>query len=123
MSKRFIQFILLVLFLGCSEKNRAPYGILSKEEMQSVLWDMMQADAFTKTYIKRSALDNDSIANIRLQQQIFSIHHTNKDVFYKSYSYYSTHSEAMLKILDSIILRADKGRNKLERLQIFPSSN
>jgi hypothetical protein len=123
MNIRIIPLILLICLYSCSGKNRIPDGVLSKPEMQSVLWDIMQADAFAKTYIKKGGAVNDSIENIRLQKQIFAIHHTTKDVFYKSYTYYSSQPEEMRIILDSIILKADKGKSKIERLQRFPASN
>ena len=38
--------ILLFTAAGCSDKNNIPSGILSREKMEGVLWDMIQADQY-----------------------------------------------------------------------------
>jgi Domain of unknown function (DUF4296) len=99
----------LVSITSCGS-NGTPSGILKPDKMQAVLWDVIRADAFTADFIKRDSAKNAVEENLKLQQQIFAIHHISKDVFYKSYDYYKTHTPLLRVMLDSMIIQA--GRNK-----------
>jgi hypothetical protein len=81
--------------------------------MIGVMWGIFRANALTELYIKRDSLKNPVMENVRLQQQIFSIHKTNKEQFYRSYEYYSSKPDQMQIILDSVGARSE--RNKFER--------
>jgi hypothetical protein len=95
--------ICLAVCIGaCHNKNAVPAGILEKNQMQGVLWDIMQADAFTNFFIKKDASKNPVIENAKLQEQIFAMHHISREDFYKSYNYYKEHPGMMVAILDSI---------------------
>ena len=109
--------ILLVCFAlslsSCDHKNTMPDGILKKDQMQAVLWDIMRAEVFTNQYVKKDTQKNPIIENAKLQNQIFAIHHVSREDFYKSYSYYKEHTDLMQPILDSITSKNTRDRNKL----------
>lgn len=105
-----ILFGCLVALTSCGNNNKTPSGILKPDKMQAVLWDVIKADAFTAEFIKKDSSKNAVEENLKLQQVIFAIHHTSKDVFYKSYDYYKTNTPVLKVMLDSIIARA--GRDK-----------
>ena len=111
--KQFTTAILILLLIGCGGKNKGESAILSREKMIGVMWDIFRANAFTDLYIKRDSLKNPVMENVKLQQQIFSIHKTNKEQFYRSYEYYSLRPDQMQIILDSVAARGE--RNKFER--------
>ncbi len=102
---------LLVLVQACGGKKEN--NILSPETMQAVLWDVLQADAFTQNYIKAKGSKNDSIENAGLQQKIFQLHKISRQDFYNSYNYYAARPEEIRRILDSISARGERDRSKI----------
>jgi hypothetical protein len=110
---------LIIFFTGCKGKDDVPSGVLKFENMQAVLWDVMEAEALTAQLIKKDSSINAPLQNIKLQQQIFSEHQTNREAFYKSYQYYSAHVQFMRRMLDSITTVAE--RNKYKNLYNKPA--
>ena len=80
--------------------------------MQAVLWDVIKADAFTAEFIKNDSAKDAVEENLKLQQQIFSIHHISRQDFYKSYDYYKLHSDQLKVMMDSMIVQAERNKNK-----------
>ena len=114
-----IVVVIAVLFLSsCGGKNTIPSGILKPEKMQLILFDVLRADAFAFEFIKRDTTKKPEVENIKLQQQIFTIHKTTKQEFYKSYDYYKTHPALMQPLLDSIINKAT--REKYNNTKAIP---
>src|ERR1700722_648605 len=84
--------ILLFTAAGCSDKNNVPSGILSREKMEDVLWDMIQADQYSTVYLaKGSAKINTKMEMLRLYDQVFRLHEVSREEFRKSYQYYLDH--------------------------------
>jgi hypothetical protein len=110
MMKVLIPVILIFLQWGCSNKGNTQPDILNKDKMAAVLWDIMRANSFTELYIKKDSLKNATLENMKLQQQIFTIHNVSKEAFYKSYNYYSLQPDQMRVILDSIAARSERNR-------------
>lgn len=106
--------IIISCIFSCKNKDDASLGILKFDKMQAVLWDVIQAEALTVQFIKKDSLLNAPLENLKLQQQIFSEHQTNKEEFYKSYQYYSGHIQLMRSLLDSMTTMAE--RNKYQNL-------
>ena len=110
MMLKYFAFGILFFLFSCGNKNPLPSGILKPDKMQTVLWDVIRADAFTFDFIKKDSTKNLEAENVKLQQQIFAMHKITKDEFYKSYKYYTTHPNLMQPILDSLISRANKDK-------------
>jgi hypothetical protein len=110
----------LALISSCGSKNQLPAGILKPEKMEAVLWDVIKADVFTTEFIKKDSAKNTTTENLKLQQQIFAIHKISKTDFYKSYDYYKLNTVAFKKILDSMIVRAE--RNRYTKPQPLPAT-
>ena len=91
------------LFVGCNGAFTSSADILGKKKMQDVLWDIVQAEAYTKKIIQKDSSKNSAAENVKLQQQIFSKHNITKEDFYSSYQYYQQHPSEMQSILDSIV--------------------
>lgn len=112
-----MRFLLLIIFLisfiaGCINNNEVPSDIFNREKMQAIMWDMIQADAFTQQFIKKDSLKNPAEENARLQKLIFRIHKVTKEEFYKSYNYYKDHTDLMRTMLDSMLVHAERSRIK-----------
>jgi hypothetical protein len=102
--------------ISCGGKDKIPEGILKPDKMQALLWDIIKADAFTNDFIKKDSAKNAVEENLKLQQQIFAIHHVSKDDFYKSYEYYKTNTPVLKVMLDSMVVQGERNKN----LKIIP---
>jgi hypothetical protein len=96
-------FLLAFILLACSGKNKIPKGILSQPQMESVLWDMISADEFVAGFVllKDPSLDKKQ-ESIKLYDEVYRIHKTNKEQFEKSLSFYQSHPSLLMDVLDSI---------------------
>jgi len=46
---KYLIFIIGFFFIvGCNDKTGTPSGVLGKEKMQSVMWDIIRAEVFTE---------------------------------------------------------------------------
>jgi Domain of unknown function (DUF4296) len=112
MMKQCAVLFCLVTFISCGNKEKIPAGILKPDKMQAVLWDIIRADAFTAEIIKKDSSKNATQEDLKLQQQIFAIHQVTKDDFYKSYDYYKANPGQMKVMMDSMIIQAERNRDK-----------
>lgn len=105
-------FFLFVLFLSasCGNNDKAE-GILKPEKMQAVLWDIIKAEAYTAEIIKTDSTKKGAEENLKLQQQVFSIHKITKEEFYNSYDYYKNNSAVFKVMLDSMVVRGSRKKN------------
>ncbi len=112
---RLLIVIILVSWMapGCNTREGLPSGILKKEKMQAVFWDVIQAESYTTLFIKKDSLKNTNLENAKLQQHIFAIHNISKEIFYNSYDYYAAHIELMRTLLDSITARGEREKYKI----------
>jgi hypothetical protein len=109
--------VLLWAVIGCSNKDRVPGGVLSKEKMRAVLWDIIQAERFTATYVAKDSSKNIKVENFKLYSQIFSIHDVTKDEFIKSYNFYLSRPDMARMIFDSLAARANRQREEMYKSQ------
>jgi len=113
MIKRSIFFLMIVLFASCG-KNKMSSDILKPDKMQAVFWDILRADAFTEDFQKKDSTKNANEENVKLQKQVFLIHNTSREQFYKSYDYYKQQPDLMKTLLDSIINKANRERSQIQ---------
>ena len=118
MIRNCLVFFCLIIFISCGNKNKIPPGILKPDKMQVVLWDVIKADAFTKEFIKKDSSKDAVHENLKLQEEIFAIHHISKQDFYTSYDYYKSNPGQLKVMIDSII--ANGGRDKGRTIKAKP---
>ena len=111
MRKIIAVFVVLLCFSCKGKKRIVPAGILEPQKMQAVFWDYIRADVFTRDFIKKPYLKTDTLENIRLQNKIFDFYKISRKEFYKSYAYYTEHSELMGVIIDSMIAKHSRPRS------------
>ncbi|MBK8712421.1 MAG: DUF4296 domain-containing protein [Niastella sp.] len=97
-----------ILFIVSCNSDAPPSGILSKDTMQLVMWQMIQADVYTYEFLKVDSLHSREEQSIKMQQTIFNKHHISKQTFDKSYDYYTRHSNLMGQMMDSIITQQNR---------------
>lgn len=110
MMRRAILMAVTCMLFSCGAKEKLPAGVLQPAKMQAVLWDVIRADVFTNEFIKKDSTKNAVAENLKLQQQAFAIHKVSREDFYESYDYYKAHSAAFKKIMDSMVLKAERDR-------------
>jgi len=103
---------LFLLFCACSGKDNLPAGVLGKDKMEMVMWDMIQADQYYREYLLSDSLKKDvKKARYDLYEKVFAMHKVTRPTFDKSFEYYSTHPQLMREIFDSLSI---KGNRKLQ---------
>ena len=111
---RPIFIVLFFLLTGCVYKSSIPPDVIPPDSMKQVMWDMIQADQFSKLYLsKDSAKTNVKLETMKLYQEIFQIHHTTKEAFQKSYAFYMNRPDLTKTIFDSLALYANKQRDEV----------
>lgn len=103
----------VVLIAGCSDKDKVPSGVLDKEEMGNVLWDMMQADQYATNYlVKDSSKVNVKMETLKLYEEVFRLHKLTRDEFRKSFQYYQDHPDITRTMFDSLIAKGNRLRSE-----------
>ena len=103
MTKCFYSVFFLFLIVACSNRDAQPKDILSKKQMQEVLWDMTRAGEFLNGFVihKDSSIDKTGVSNV-WYDKIFQLHKITREKFYRSYAYYEKKPVLLKEILDSL---------------------
>ena len=106
--KKLVPAIVLVLCIACSGK-RMPNDVLAKDEMQKVVWDMIQADQYYREFVEKDSLTRDvKKERYALYEEVFKLHKISRATFDKSYDYYSTHPQLMKEVFDSMSVQGNR---------------
>lgn len=109
-----ILLFFVLSFFACTNTTKIPDGIMSKQKMELIMWDLIQADRFGSLFlVKDSVKSNLHLENIKLFQRVFQIHNVSKEEFQKSYSYYLSRPDLTRIIFDSIAVKAERQRATL----------
>jgi hypothetical protein len=101
----------MLMVAGCSEKDKVPSGVIAKDEMEKILWDMMLADQYSANYIvKDSAKVNVKIETLKLYEDVFRLHKVTRDEFRKSFEYYQGRPDITRTMLDSLQAKGNRAR-------------
>lgn len=111
MKPLFLIFTTFILLNACSDKDKLPKDILSKQKMREVMWDMIRAGEFLNNFVlnKDSAIDKVAESQ-KWYDKIYELHKTNEAEFDKSYAYYKAHPLLMREVLDSLSKRQANAR-------------
>ena len=104
MNKGAVSLLMIVclIFAACGGKNSVPSGILPREKMERVMWDMVMADQYASYLSKDSGHLDLKAERLRLYEQVFRLHDISRDKFQKSYAYYMAHPELNQVLFDSL---------------------
>ncbi|WP_207515542.1 DUF4296 domain-containing protein [Longitalea luteola] len=100
--------------VSCTNKDKIPAGVIPRDKMQKVLWDMIQAERFRETFVRDSALDLKA-ETFKLYAQIFDVHDVTKDEFIRSYKFYMSRPDIARNMFDSLATQANRQREELYR--------
>lgn len=110
----FFTSCFLFFVIGCTNKNKIPSDVLPREEMEKVLWDMIQADRFsTQFLLKDSATKNVKLETFKMYEKVFQLHKISRDEFVRSYKYYLQRPDITKVMFDSLALRSNRQRDTL----------
>lgn len=106
--------LLVVIFAACTNNDKIPKGIIGKDKMEKIMWDMLMADRYVNLYItnkKDSTIDKKEDA-AEVYERVFRMHGITRDEFIKSYKFYLSRPDITKVLFDSISARADKRRGE-----------
>lgn len=94
--------VLLLLAVACNNDSKVPTGVLPKEKMEAVLWDLMRADELVNLKYAKDTSINRFDSSARLYQQVFQLHRTDQATFKKSFKYYQSRPDLLKPVFDSL---------------------
>lgn len=110
----FIFFLFFFLCFSCVNKDKIPSGIIVRDSMPKILWDIIITDQYSKQYIvKDSAKINTREEIMKMYQQVFQFHHITRDKFETSYQFYIGRPDLMKIIYDSLFAYSNKQRTEI----------
>ena len=102
-------FLLLLLISSCSKKKE----ILPPEKMQAVMWEYIRADIYVNEFLKKDSSVNAEKEHAAILKKIFTKYQISKETFFENYQYYTSRSELVNPLLDTIFARQTK-RNEIQ---------
>jgi len=103
MMRSFLFVTFFLLLQSCANKEKVPGGILPKQQMREVMWDMIRASEFLQAYVFTKDSTIDKIAESqKWYNKVFQIHKTDKATFEKSFAYYKANPLLMKDMLDTL---------------------
>jgi len=109
----FLYLLAMVIAAGCTDKDRTPSGIIPRENMEKILWDMVQADQYATAYLlKDSARIDVKMETLKLYEQVFRLHNVSRDQFRKSFQYYLGRPDLTRPLFDSLLTRGNQLRQE-----------
>lgn len=114
-------FIVAFFLMACGGGKGIPGDVLNPDKMQAVMWDVIKADVYASEYIKKDSTKNDTAENLRLQKEVFAIHNTTREAYYRSYDYYKRKPELMKALMDTMSARVNRARNRASTINKPPT--
>jgi Domain of unknown function (DUF4296) len=114
-----IRWVVMLAFcwitgMGCAGKDGVPRGIIPRDRMEQVMWDMAQADQYVALYLaKDSAHIDRKKETLKLYETVFRLYDVSLEQFRKSYRYYLDHPELGQLLFDSVIARGVRARTEM----------
>ena len=106
--------LLLIMGISCNDPSKIPSGILSKDKMESLMWDMMLADRYSAQFlVKDSATKDVKLETMKLYEQVFQLHHITHEDFVKNYKYYLSRPDISKALFDSLSARGTRNRDQI----------
>ncbi len=109
---RIIACILSVFILTACSSSPVPNEIIPPVKMQEIVLDLIKADEFINSFAVKDSTVNIKTRRITLYEQVFLVHQTSKDEFYKSYKYYQQHPDKNKILFDSLYAVANRKKSE-----------
>jgi hypothetical protein len=103
----------MLLLAACTDKDRLPSGIIEKDKMGQILWDMMEADQYASIYlVKDTAHANLKMETLKIYQEVFYLHHVTREEFSRSFTYYRERPDLTRGLFDSLLAKGNRLRTE-----------
>jgi len=102
--------VILFCFSACGQKNNRHTGIIPREKMEMLMWDLTVADEYATTKSEKDTTIKQKDERLKLYGEIFQLHQTNQQQVRESLRYYMGHPEIFKVMNDSISARAQRTR-------------
>lgn len=102
----------VLMLVACTNKNKIPSDVLSYDEMEKVMWDMIQADRFSSQFLERDSVARKNIKteNLKLYEKVFQLHQITRDEFVHSFNFYLSRPDLNKVLFDTLSARANRRR-------------
>ena len=118
--KRLIVLIVLAGLGACASGDKIPEDVIQPEKMKVIVWDLLLAEqrALDDTTLNKLPVGKERAKGLTststsLFNEVFAIHKTDKNTFYKSYAYYEGHPDKLKLLMDSVSAYATRKRTDL----------
>ena len=102
--------VIIFCFSACGQKNNRQTGILPREKMELLMWDLTVADEYATLKSEKDTTIKHKDERVRLYAEIFQLYQTNQQQVTESLRYYMGHPEIFKVMNDSISARAQRNR-------------
>lgn len=111
-------FLLIAGAVACTNRNSIPSDVMNQDKMESVMWDMIQADRFSSQFLERDSAAKKDIKteNLKLYERVFQLHKISRDEFIRSFNFYLSRPDLNKVIFDSMSARAERRRAELYKI-------
>jgi hypothetical protein len=96
--------LLIVSSFSCSKKEKRT-DLLSQNEMEEIVWDLMRADQYASGFLLKDSAHNKKDESVKLYEEIFYIHKITREQFKRSFDYYTSRPDLFRPIIDSLSKR------------------
>lgn len=110
MSRRYLLIVCMATLLFACKTKQDNKQILPINSMKLVLWDMLKADEWYNQTTIRDTLHLRVNEKFLYYEEVYKVHHINKDQFYNSYKYYETHPDKFKILIDSVVAYGDRDK-------------
>lgn len=118
----FVVGLIIIFLAGCTNQYKVPSGIMQKEKMEKVLWDMIMADRYATITLSRDSAKNIKEETFKMYDQVFTINKISRQEFVKSLKYYLERPDISLVMLDSLATKANRKRDEIYRTPTTPDT-
>lgn len=101
MMRNFFMFISTAVIFSCAADN-LPKGVLPAEKMESVMWDLIQADQALSLPFQTDTTVSRTLINKKTYHQILLLHKVSEEDFKRSFRFYQQNPLRLKPILDSL---------------------
>ena len=105
--RKIVSCLIPMFILVCCKEQKVPDNVLPPQKMQSVMWDMLQADEYANFQLPKDSTLSILDRHTNYYQKVFQIQKITKEQFKKSLKYYQTRPDLLKVMFDSLQYKAD----------------
>ena len=110
MSRRILLIVCMAIVLFACKTKQDNTKVLPINSMKLVLWDILKADEWYIQTTIRVTLHLRINENFLYYEEVYKVHHINKEQFYNSYKFYETHPDKFKILIDSVVAYGDRDK-------------